>query len=274
MPPRSPSSIYSTEPTSVGIDLTAARALSIPVSGTTASAGVASGSSGTVEQTWALILALARLLLPSHESIISSSGSQPWQVGVAPGLAGKTLGLVGLGRLGSAVAVVGKAFGMDVVAWSPHLTDERAEAQGVGRCDSLEGLLRGSDVVSLHLVLAETTEGIIGGTELGWMKSTAFLVNTSRGPLVDEVALREVLDNGGIAGAGLDVFAEEPLPANDPWRTTKNVVLSPHMGECFDLGLGRQRADQDGQGTSTRPTIAAGGPKRSRTSSSSSRGSQ
>lgn len=209
-----------------GIDLDAARELGIPVSGTIAN-GNASG--GTVEQTWALILALSRRLLVEDRSMREGG----WQTGVATGLTGKRLGVIGVGRLGKVVASVGKAFGMEVVGWSPHLDEKRAEEAGLRLAGSLEELMRISDVVSLHMVSSAATRGLLGREELGWMKETAFLVNTSRGPLVDTEALLETLRDRRIRGAGLDVYDEEPLPADHPLRSLDNVVLSPHMGASF-----------------------------------------
>lgn len=211
-----------------GIDLRAAEELGIVVSGT---ATGEHSASGTVEQTWALILALARRIVPGHESVRNRAG---WQEGVATGLQGKRLGLVGLGRLGTQVAKVGIALGMKVVAWSPHLDEKRASEAGV-KYVGLEELMTTSDVVSVHIVLAKATEGIIGAQELGWMKKDAFLVNTSRGPLVNKEALVKALTEGKIKGAGLDTFDVEPLPLDDPFRTLDNVVLSPHMGASSPL---------------------------------------
>jgi phosphoglycerate dehydrogenase-like enzyme len=144
-------------------------------------------------------------------------------------LAGARLGVMGLGKLGTVVAKVGVAFGMDVVAWSAHLTPERAAEVGV-RAVSKEELLTSSDFVTLHLVLSDRTRGVVGAAELAMMKPTAFLVNTSRGPLVDEAALVVALRDGQIAGAGIDVFDVEPLPAGHPLRNTPNTVLTPHIG--------------------------------------------
>ncbi|GAA5902185.1 hypothetical protein JCM5296_006623 [Sporobolomyces johnsonii] len=206
------------------IDLVAAKELGIVVSGTGRPEG--DSSAGTVEQTWALILALSRRIRQEHESVRGGR----WQAGLATGLARKQLGLVGVGRLGSQVAAVGKAFGMSVVGWSPNLTTERAEQAGVKLAASLEDLLSTSDVVSLHIVLAESTKGLLGARELALLKPEAFLVNTSRGPLIDEAALLDTLRSGAIRGAGLDVFDQEPLPVDHPLRTMDNVVLSPHMG--------------------------------------------
>lgn len=209
-----------------GIDLVAARERNVLVSGTWRE-GDKGSSAGAVEQTWALILALARRVVSEHDSMRTGG----WITGVGTGLAGKTLGLVGLGRLGADVARIGAAFGMRVIAWSPHLTRDRAGRAGAEFAPSLHELLRVADVVSLHLVLAESTRGIIGASELAQMKPSAFLVNTSRGPLVEEDALVAVLRAGKIRGAGLDVYDQEPLPRDHVLRTLPNVVLSPHMGE-------------------------------------------
>ncbi|BGP36706.1 hypothetical protein JCM10449v2_000607 [Rhodotorula kratochvilovae] len=211
-----------------GIDLVAARERGIVVSGTGRDGGEL--STGAIEQTWALILALARRVLQEHESVRDGG----WITGTATGLAGKTLGLVGVGRLGKEVAKIGKAFGMRVQAWSPNLTQARADEAGVEFAPTLDELLSTSDIVSLHLNLASTTRGIIGARELALLKPSAFLVNTSRGPLVDEGALVEALRTGRIKGAGLDVYDEEPLPKDHPLRTLDNVVLSPHMGYVED----------------------------------------
>ncbi|MGA9748544.1 MAG: NAD(P)-dependent oxidoreductase, partial [Nocardioides sp.] len=137
---------------------------------------------------------------------------------------------VGLGRLGGRVAAYGRAFGMDVVAWSANLTDERCAEVGVRRTHDLDGLLAESDFVSLHLVLSDRTRGLIGRRELARMKPTAWLVNTSRGPLCDEDALLEAVRTGVIGGAALDVFGEEPLPADHPVRSESQVIATPHIG--------------------------------------------
>ncbi|GAA5980607.1 hypothetical protein JCM10908_001706 [Rhodotorula pacifica] len=215
-----------------GIDLVAAKEHDILVCGTWRD-GDKGSSAGAVEQTWALILALARRVISEHEGMRVGG----WITGVATGLAGKTLGLVGVGRLGADVARIGKAFGMRVIAWSPHLTPERAEQAGAEFAPSLEDLLRQSDFVSLHLVLADSTRGIIGVSQLAQMKQSAFLINTSRGPLVDEDALVEALRAGKIRGAGLDVYDQEPLPREHVLRTLSNVVLSPHMGYVDDTSF-------------------------------------
>ncbi|GAA5850234.1 hypothetical protein JCM8547_001053 [Rhodosporidiobolus lusitaniae] len=212
-----------------GIDLQACRELGIVVSGTGRQGG-SSSSTGTVEQTWALILALARRVLEEHSSVQKGG----WQTGVATGLAGKTLALVGVGNLGQAVAQVANAFGMKVRGWSPNLTEERAEKAGVEFAPSLDNLLSSADVVSIHLVSAPSTQGLLGARELALLKPTAILVNTSRGPIVDEEALLDALRRGAIRGAGLDVYDEEPLPKGHPLRSMDNVVLSPHMGYVED----------------------------------------
>jgi phosphoglycerate dehydrogenase-like enzyme len=201
------------------IDLEACRARGITVSGT--------GNVGapTAELAWGLILALVKRI-PVEERALRAGA---WQTGLTEGLAGKRLGVVGLGKLGTQVARVGQAFGMEVVAWSQNLTAERAAEVGVRRVEKQE-LFATSDVVSLHLVLGERTRGAVGAAELNAMKPTAWFVNTSRAGLVDEPALLAVLREQRIAGAGLDVFPIEPLPAHHPLLTLPNVVLTPHLG--------------------------------------------
>jgi len=179
----------------------------------------------TSELAWGLILAVARHI--PHEACRMREGG--WQSTVGITLAQRTLGLVGLGRQGKHVLPVGKALGMIVIAWSPNLTGERAAEAGVKRVDKDE-LFKTSDVVSVHLVLGERTRGIVGAHELGLMKPTAILVNTARGPLIDESALIKTLQEGRIAGAGLDVFTHEPLADDSPLRQLPNVVLMPHQG--------------------------------------------
>jgi len=200
------------------IDMNAAKANGVAVSGT----GMISAAS---EQAWALIMAIVRKT--SREDRVMRSGG--WQSGYSNSLYKKTLGILGLGKLGGRVAVVGQAFGMRVIAWSQNLTPEMCEKQGVEYVDK-ETLMKESDVLSLHVKLSERTEGIIGVNELSLMKSSAFLVNMARGPLIDEAALLDVLQNNKIAGAGLDVFDVEPLPADYPIRALDNVVLTGHMG--------------------------------------------
>ncbi|RDV12274.1 D-2-hydroxyacid dehydrogenase family protein [Arthrobacter sp. RT-1] len=203
------------------IDLPAAREQGITVCGTT------SNSQPPAELTWALILGLTRQILP--ESTALRSGG-PWQHTVGGDLHGATLGLIGLGKIGTQVARVGAAFGMDVVAWSENLTPERTQAQGVRLASSKNELLAEADIVSLHLVLGERSRGLIGAPELAIMKQSAFLINTSRAGLVDQAALLDALSRQQIAGAGLDVFEEEPLPQNSPFRDLPNVLATPHLG--------------------------------------------
>ena len=179
----------------------------------------------TAELTWGLILALMRKI--PTEDLATRNGQ--WQVTVGDGLHGKTLGVIGLGRLGSQVATVGVAFGMKVIAWSQNLTAERAAEFGATLVTK-EELLSESDIVTIHLVLSGRTRGLIAAQELSVMKPTAYLVNTSRGPIVEESALIDALQSGTIAGAGLDVFDIEPLPLDHPLRSLPNTVLTPHMG--------------------------------------------
>ena len=179
----------------------------------------------TAELAWGLILALFRRI-PREDRATRDGG---WQETVGLGLNGKTLGILGLGTLGSRVARFGRAFEMEVLAWSQNLTAERAAEVGAARVDRDELLAR-SDVVTIHLVLSDRTRGLIGARGLSRMKRTAYLVNTSRGPIVDEAALVRALREGTIAGAGLDVYDEEPLPADHPLRRTPNTVITPHLG--------------------------------------------
>ena len=201
------------------IDITAAHDSGITVCGTD---GL---PYPTAELTWGLILALLRKI--PTEDRATRRGS--WQVTMGEGLQGKTLGVIGLGRLGSQVASVGSAFGMDLLAWSQNLTAERASEYGATLVTKNE-LLSQSDVVTIHLVLSGRTRGLIGAAELSSMKPSAYLVNTSRGPIVDEPSLIDALKAGTIAGAGLDVFDVEPLPMDHPLRSLPNTVLTPHMG--------------------------------------------
>lgn len=201
------------------IDLRAAAERGIVVSGT---AGL---PYPTAELAWGLILALARRI--PREDRATREGR--WQETLGVGLNGKTLGVLGLGTLGSRVARIGRAFEMEVLAWSQNLTAERAGEVGATRVPRDELLAR-ADVVTVHLVLSERTHGLIGAPELARMKRTAFLVNTSRGPIVDQAALLHALDAGTIAGAGLDVYDEEPLPADHPLRRHPSTVVTPHLG--------------------------------------------
>ena len=201
------------------IDIEAAARNGITVCGT---GGVASA---TVEHSWALILAWARSI-PTEDRNVRDGG---WQTTVGFDLAGRTLGLVGLGRLGSAMVPVAKAFGMEVLAWSQNL-DPAAAAEAGARAVIKEKLFRQADVVSVHYKLSERSAGLVGSEELGLMKRTALLVNTSRGPIVDTAALLDALWNHRIAGAALDVYDTEPLPPDDPLRQSPRTVLTPHLG--------------------------------------------
>ena len=207
------------------IDVAAAKKHGVTVCGT------GSGQAAPVELTWALILGLARHLVTENNALRQNG---PWQTTVGFGLNGKRLGLLGLGKIGQKVAQIAKAFGMDVCAWSQNLTAERAAGHGVTLCASKEELLQTSDVVSIHLVLGDRTRNLLGAQELAQMKPSALLINTSRAAIVDQPALLDALQNGVIAGAGLDVFDTEPLPANHPFRTQPNVLATPHLGYVSD----------------------------------------
>ena len=183
----------------------------------------------TAELTWGLIIGLLRHI--PFEADAMRRGY--WQTTLGRGLNGKTLGVLGLGRLGSQVAAVGKAFGMKAIAWSQNLTAERAAQAGVALVGK-EQLFAESDVLTIHLVLSDRTRGLVGPAELGRMKKSAVLVNTSRGPIVDEKALLAALGEGRIAGAALDVFDREPLPPGHPLRTLDNVLLTPHLGYVLE----------------------------------------
>jgi phosphoglycerate dehydrogenase-like enzyme len=179
----------------------------------------------TPELAWGLMIATVRNLAEEHRRMREGG----WQSTVGMTLSGKTLGLLGLGRTGKRMAEYAKAFGMEVIAWSQNLTEDTAAAVGARRVEN-SALFQQSDVVSIHLVLSDRTRGLVGETELALMKPDAFLVNTSRGPIVDERALIAALQAGRIAGAGLDVFDIEPLPLDHPLRLLPNVTLSPHLG--------------------------------------------
>ena len=182
-------------------------------------------SSSAAEHAWALLLALARNIAPEDRNMREGR----WQTTIGFRLQGKTLGLLGLGTLGAKMAVYGRAFDMDVIAWSANLTQERASAASA-RLVAKDDLFRQADVVCVQLKLSDRTRGLIGAPEFALMKSTAVLINTSRGPIVDEPAMIEALRSGRIAGAGLDVYDREPLPANHPLRSLPNAVLTPHIG--------------------------------------------
>ena len=204
------------------LDDATARDLGIVVMSTT---GSGNGVYATAELAWGLIIALMRQI--PAESAAMRDGA--WQTRLGHALYGRTLGLVGLGKLGSQMAGVARAFGMKVIAWSPNLTPDRAAAGGAEYADK-DTLLRQSDIVSLHLVLGDSTRGIIGAQDLALMQRHAILINTARGPLVDEPALIAALEGGTIAAAGLDVFEPEPLPADHPLRRLPNALLTPHLG--------------------------------------------
>lgn len=190
------------------------------------------GLPSTAEVAWALILATAKRVTVEDRALRDGR----WQLDLPANLAGATLGLAGLGNLGGAMVGPARAFGMDVIAWSQNLTEERTGALGVrkvGRAD----LLSGSDVLSIHLVLSERTRGLFQAGDLALMKRSAVLINTSRGPIVDEQALVEALRNGTISAAGLDVYDREPLPKGHPLTTLENVVLLPHLGYVSESGL-------------------------------------
>ncbi|ONF64089.1 D-2-hydroxyacid dehydrogenase family protein [Amycolatopsis keratiniphila] len=211
--------LVSTGRRNAAIDVAAARRNGVVVSSTGYIAAPAA------EHTWALILAAARNV-PVESRNMREGG---WQTTVGTILSGKTLGLLGLGRLGAGAAKIGQAFGMETIAWSPNLTQEKADPHGVTAV-SKDELFARADVLSIHLVLGDRSRGLVGAPELAAMKPTAMLVNTSRGPIVDEAALVDALRRKEIAVAALDVYDVEPLPSEHPLRTLDNVVLTPHIG--------------------------------------------
>lgn len=192
----------------------------------------------TPELAWGLLIATVRRLAEEHRSMRDGG----WQSAAGMTLAGKTLGLLGLGRVGMRMVEYAKAFGMDVIAWSQNLTEDTAASVGARRVEKA-ALFEASDVVSIHLVLSERTRGLVGAPELAAMKPHAYLINTSRGPIVDEVALLAALESGRIAGAGLDVYDIEPLPGDHPLRGLPNVTLSPHLGYVTREMLGAFYSD-------------------------------
>lgn len=224
--------LTTTGPVNRSIDVEAARSRGVVVAGTSAT------GNSTVEHIWGLLLSVARNI-PAYDRGVKDPTS-PWQSlsGVRSrelptGLMGKTIGLVGFGRLGSAVAKIADAFGMNVVAWSQNLTVDKIspEQQEYVQVVSKRELFETSDFVSIHLVLSSRSHGIIGPEDLQMMKRSAIIINTSRGPIIDEEALLRVLKAGGIRGAGIDVFDREPLPEDSPWRQLGDrVVLTPHVG--------------------------------------------
>lgn len=211
--------ISSTGKRNASIDLSAAQELGI----TACHTGYT--SHGAVELTWCLILAIARNLCKE----VSSMKEGKWQTTIGGDLQGKTLGILGLGSIGGSVTKIAKAFGMKVVAWSPNLNEERAKLHEVEYV-SKKQLFEASDMLTIHLVYSAQTYDIISTQELSWMKETAYLINTSRGQLVNENALIEALHNKKIAGAALDVYNIEPLPKSHPFRSMDNVIATPHIG--------------------------------------------
>jgi phosphoglycerate dehydrogenase-like enzyme len=211
--------IVTTGRRNAAVDVETARERGITVCGTDSLA------TAPAELTWALVLGLCRHLVTEDRNVREGG----WQTTLGRDLAGRTLGVVGLGRIGSQVARVGQAFGMDVLAWSRSLTPERAAAAGARTVD-LDTLLAESDVVTVHLVLADATRHLIGRRELGLMRPDALLVNTSRAGIVDTDALLEALAEGRIGGAGLDVHDVEPLPVEHPIRTSPRTLITPHVG--------------------------------------------
>lgn len=201
------------------LDLAACDAHGVAVCGTS------SEPSPTVELTWGLILALARRI-PQQEQLLRQGG---WQQGAGMGLAGATLGVAGLGRIGAGVAAIGHAFGMKLLAWSPNMTAEKAEAAGATLV-SKDALFRQSDIVTLHLGLGPGTRGIVGAEELRAMRAGALLVNTARGPLVERSALIAALRSGQLGGAAIDTHEPEPMAPDDPIRNAPNTILTPHLG--------------------------------------------
>ena len=201
-------------------DLKAAAERGVTVCGT---GGFGSPTTGIV---FGLLLELTRRI--GFENARLKAG-QPWQVTIGPDLEGMTLGVLGLGKLGQRSAAVAKAFGMNVIAWSQNLTAEKAAAAGATYV-SKEELFAKADVITIHVVLSDRSRGLVGAADLGRMKNTAYLINTSRGPIIDEAALIAALNGKRIAGAGLDVFDVEPLPLDHPYRTMDNVVITPHLG--------------------------------------------
>jgi phosphoglycerate dehydrogenase-like enzyme len=199
--------------------------------------GTRGGGPSTAELAWGLILGLLRHIPQEHESVRRGG----WQTTLGVDLKGKTLGLLGLGNLGSHMATIGRAFGMTVVAWSQNLTQERAAECGAAMVTKDELFAR-SDIISIHLQLSDRTRGLVGARELEMMKETAYLVNTSRGPIVDEAALVASIKSHQIAGAGIDVYEPEPLPSNHPFRSLEDVITTPHLGyvtrETYDIFYG------------------------------------
>jgi len=215
--------IASTGPRNASIDSSAAKELGIAVAAT------GYKSTSTIELTWALILASIRSIVRENEALRDGL----WQKSIGEELSGKTLGVLGLGNIGGQVARIGLAFGMNVIAWSQNMTPEIAEAAGA-KLVSKDELFREADILTIHLVLSARTKGLVGAAELALMKPTARLINTSRGPIVDEPSLIKALRSRAIAGAAIDVFHQEPLPPQHPFRSMDNVLATPHIGYVTD----------------------------------------
>ncbi|MBR0686621.1 D-2-hydroxyacid dehydrogenase family protein [Bradyrhizobium manausense] len=209
------------------IDMEAAKAKGVALGGTQYS------RDPTAPLTMGLILELTRGI--GRENARMHAG-EPWQTFAGVEIEGLTLGIVGLGKLGTKMAGIAKAFGMNVIAWSPNLTPEKCAGAGVGYATK-EELFAKADIVTIHVVLSERSRGLVGRDDLARMKPTAFLINTARGPIVDEQALLEALQQRKIAGAGIDVFSVEPLPIDHPFRKLDNLVLTPHLGYATEDGL-------------------------------------
>jgi len=213
-------------------DIKAATAQGITVCGT---GGVGSPTS---ELAVGMMIAIMRDI-PGQNASMRAGG---WQTYPGNDLAGKTMGMLGLGKLGGAVANVANAFDMKVIAWSQNLTDERAAECNATRVEKDE-LFKQADVISIHLVLSDRSRGLVGERELGLMKPTAYIVNTSRGPIIDEKALLKTLQNRKIAGAALDVYGTEPFPKDDPFRKLDNALLLPHLGYVTAENLAKMYTD-------------------------------
>jgi len=215
--------IASTGPRNASIDTSSAKELGIAVTAT------GYKSTATIELTWALILASIRSIVRENEAVRDGL----WQTSIGEELSGKTLGVLGLGNIGGQVARIGLAFGMNVIAWSQNMTREIASAVGA-KLVSKDELFREADILTIHLVLSARTRGLVGAAELALMKPTARLINTSRGPIVDEPSLIKALRSHAIAGAAIDVFDQEPLPPHHPFRSMDNVLATPHIGYVTD----------------------------------------
>jgi len=215
--------IASTGPRNASIDNSAAKELGIAVTAT------GYKSTPTIELTWALILASVRFIVSENAALRDGL----WQKSIGEELSGKTLGVLGLGNIGGQVARIGLALGMNVIAWSQNMTPEIAEAAGA-KLVSKDELFREADILTIHLVLSARTKGLVGAAELALMKPTARLINTSRGPIVDEPSLIKALRSHAIAGAAIDVFDQEPLPLQHPLRSMDNVLATPHIGYVTD----------------------------------------